>query len=295
VAVSGDDPTLPMTSGSYDGAAMIGRFHVEGVLGQGGIGVVIAARDPELDRRVAIKLLLDGHGAHGQLDREAQAMARLAHPNVITVYEVGSHDNRRFIAMELVEGETLRAWVAARERTWREIIAMFEAAGRGLEAAHRAGLVHRDFKPENVIVGADGRPRVGDFGLVTTGDNRSFAGTPGYMAPELLDKGVADARSDQFAFAVALHEALHGQRPFPGKTVTEIGANMQAGVRTPVRSSVPAWVTAVVERGLAIDPAQRWPDMGAMLDALRRDPAWRCGASRDPRQRRILASASPIA
>ncbi|HEV7558354.1 MAG TPA: serine/threonine-protein kinase, partial [Kofleriaceae bacterium] len=200
---------------------------------------------------------------------------RLAHPNVITVYEVGNHGGRRFIAMELVEGETLRAGVAAGERSWRDIVAMFEAAGRGLEAAHRAGLVHRDFKPENVIVGAGGRPRVGDFGLVTTGDNQSFAGTPGYMAPELLDHGIANARSDQFAFAVALHEALHGQRPFPGKTIAEIAANMESGVRTPLRGSVPAWVTAVIERGLALDPTERWPDMGAMLDALRRDPAIR--------------------
>ncbi|KAB2899794.1 MAG: serine/threonine protein kinase, partial [Kofleriaceae bacterium] len=167
----------------------MGRFVVLGVLGAGGMGVVLQAFDPELDRKVAIKVLRSGGAgveARARLQREAQAMAKLSHPNAVTVYEVGRAGDHLFIAMELVEGTTLKAWLAAAPRTWREVLAMYVATGRGLEAAHRAGLVHRDFKPENVLLGADGRPRVSDFGLAESGarDPEVVAGTPIYMAPE---------------------------------------------------------------------------------------------------------------
>jgi len=153
----------------------IGRYRVEGQLGSGGVGVVYAAHDPELSRRVAVKLLRpdrlgsDLMGSDARLREEAQAMARLAHPNVATVYDVGEHEGKVYIAMELVEGTSLRDWLAATIRPWREVLSMFFQAGLGLAAAHDVGMVHRDFKPANVLVGRDGRARVVDFGLASSG------------------------------------------------------------------------------------------------------------------------------
>jgi len=249
------------------------------------MGVVHAAHDPELDRRIAVKLMHDAAWSPHLL-REAQALARLAHPNVVTVYDIGDHGGRVFIAMELVSGATLARWLAARPRTWREIVDVFLQAGRGLAAAHAAGYVHRDFKPDNVLVGEDGRARVSDFGLAcletsppvaVPPDTRSdaitrtsiVAGTPAYMAPEQLDGAASDARADQFAFCVALFEALHGTRPFAGETVGELRAEIERGV---VRRGkrVPARVERVVRRGLAADPRARYADMPALLAALER-------------------------
>jgi len=223
--------------------APLGRYLVLQQVGQGGMGVVYSAYDPELNRKVAVKLLrVRAHGAkpvvNGQarLLREAQAMARVSHPNVIHVYDVGTIRDRVFVAMELVEGVTLKTWLQERKRGWREVMDTFAAAGRGLAAAHAAGLVHRDFKPENVLVGNDGRVRVTDFGLARLSTEESQAsltpnegallltsnltqagkvvGTPFYMAPE-QHRGVApDARSDQFSFCAALYMALYGKRPF---------------------------------------------------------------------------------
>jgi tetratricopeptide (TPR) repeat protein len=257
--------------------AMIGRFVVLGPLGAGGTGVVLSAYDPDLDRKVAIKLL---HGSqwHGspavtqeRLTQEAQTMARLAHPNVVAVYEFGAGEGAPYVVMELVDGSTLRGWLGA-ARPWPQVVELFRQAGAGLAAAHRAGIVHRDFKPENVLVGSDGRARVSDFGLAFASadvDARSpgtFAGTPPYMSPEQRRGGSTDARSDQFSFCVALWEALHGERPFADD-------RPEAPRAQPKRSEVPGRINAVVARGLAVDPAERWPSMEALLAALARDPS----------------------
>jgi len=153
----------------------IGRYRVEGRLGAGGVGVVYAAHDPELSRRVAVKLLrpdrlgADPAAAGQRLREEAQSMARLAHPNVATVFDVGEHEGGMYIAMELIEGSSLRDWLTDTARPWQEVLSMYFQAGRGLAAAHDVGMIHRDFKPANVLVGRDGRARVVDFGLASSG------------------------------------------------------------------------------------------------------------------------------
>jgi hypothetical protein len=281
----------------------LGRYRLLERLGQGGMGVVYAAHDEQLDRRVAVKLLHAGRGAAAQaarLRREALALARLSHPNVVQVFEIGEVDGQAFVAMELVRGVTLRAWLAARPRAVDEILAVFVQAGRGLAAAHAAGLVHRDFKPENALVGEDGRVRVVDFGLAR-GDEPGPAapdgplaamtetgavlGTPAYMAPEQRGGAVVDARADQFALCVALHEALHGERPFAGDTADAYFAAVAAGrVRPPSHRRVPARVRAALLRGLRPDRDARWPDLDALLAALDRRPA-----------RRVLALALALA
>ncbi len=281
-----------------DVGAVVGRYTLVESLGMGGTGIVFAAHDEQLGRRVAIKLLRSdrgrGSGSRARMLGEAQAMAQLNHPNVIRVYDVGVVDDRAFIAMELIEGCTLAEWLA-KPRPWREILDVFTAAGRGLAAAHGAGLVHRDFKPHNVLIARDGSVRVLDFGLATgigavTGAPRSGAnagpidldedetrdvlviGTPGYMSPEQHLELPLDARSDQFGFCVALYGALYRQRPFVGETLEALLQAILAGPPSapPPRTGVPAPVFAVLRRGLAAAPAERWPDMDALLEALGR-------------------------
>jgi eukaryotic-like serine/threonine-protein kinase len=279
----------------------IGRYIVNARLGEGGMGVVYAARDPSLDRNVALKLLhadlaSDGRSAAGRLMREAQAMARLSHPNVVTVHDIGTYENRLFMAMEMIEGQTLRQWLAERTRSWTEIVGVFQHAGNGLVAAHRVQLVHRDFKPENVLVGADGRVCVTDFGLARsvaqiatpepgspTHSAQSPAGlmftktghqigTPAYMAPEQFSGTATDARTDQFSFCVALYEALYGHRPFEGYNVETLSQNVLAGVtRTPAESRVPQAIHAAVLRGLSVAPADRFRSMDELLAELTPD------------------------
>ena len=275
------------------------------------MGVVVSAYDPDLDRKVAIKVLraelADGESAtHGQqrLLREAQAMAKLSHPNVVTVYEVGTLSDRVFIAMEYIDGVTLSAWLDGGPRPWREVIEVFEQAGAGLAAAHAAGLVHRDFKPDNVLIRKSGVAAVADFGLASAAgipmageqlapdsirsahlDRSSFnmtltrtgqlLGTPAYMSPEQFAGTKVDERADQFSFCVALHEALFGVAPFEGNTLPTLYDNIMAGkVRTPASSAkVPKWVLEALVRGLRADPEDRYPSMQALLAALTRDPA----------------------
>ena len=292
---------------------LLGRHMVLERLGAGGMGVVYAAYDPELDRKIAVKLIR-GLGEHdragaARLLREAKAMARLTHPNVITVHDVGVlASGEVFVAMEFVDGLTLRAWQQRETRSWRETLGVYREAGRGLAAAHAVGLVHRDFKPDNVLIGHDGRVRVLDFGLARADDQAqepsparrdlshlavsrssdiaaslgggevgeqltqdgAVVGTPAYMAPEQRLAVPVDARGDQFSFCVSLWEALTDDLPFAGDN--QIGA--LAAVRdrrfTPVPrdSKVPRKLLRVLERGLALLPSERWPDMDALLAAL---------------------------
>jgi tetratricopeptide (TPR) repeat protein len=275
--------------------ARVGRFLPIRTLGVGGMGVVAEAYDPELDRRVALKLLRGeraGGESQARLLREAQAMARLSHPNAVQVYDVGLVGSQVFIAMELVRGQTLDAWLAAGRRGWREVVRVFVEAGRGLAAAHAAGLVHRDFKPANVLLDGEGRVKVADFGLARAGAGPAepgpgeggalaasltatgvIMGTPVYMSPEQHRGEVAGPASDVFSFAVALFEALHRARPFAGDSVAELGENVRRGaiVAAP-GSGVPGWLDAAVRRGLATRPEAR-PDIAALLQAIARDPA----------------------
>ncbi|HEX3904293.1 MAG TPA: serine/threonine-protein kinase, partial [Polyangia bacterium] len=332
-----DPATTPLGRGSS-----IGRYVVLGLVGRGGMGEVYAAYDPELDRKVAVKLLRVKAGNGVSLTegrqrtlREAQAIARLSHPNVVVAYDVGTFEDKVFIAMEFVEGNTVTFWVEQQPRTWREVLRVFVAAGRGLIAAHEKGLVHRDFKPDNVMVGRDGQVRVMDFGLARQMDKPGFRerrpraagsassrgdievgtgtlpldqgtlvlhqgqgessdmqssvsglfdarltrtgammGTPAYMAPEQFFGKETDARTDQFSFCVSLYEALYGERPFPGKKLTELTANVVQGtVRdAPAGTKVPFWVRRILLRGLRSAPAERFPSMAEMLEALEKDP-----------------------
>jgi eukaryotic-like serine/threonine-protein kinase len=299
--ISSEADTLPLAAADDRGdaavAATYGRFVARRLIGRGGMGVVLRAWDPELDRDVAIKLVApamwraDPDGAE-RLHREAQAMAKLSHPNVVSIYEVGRLGDDRFIAMELVEGPTLRRWMAEHDGDTAAVLAMFLQCGHGLAAAHAAGLVHRDFKPENVLIGGDGRPRVSDFGLVASGvavteedvrDGRadhavtaSFSvhgvvvGTPAYMAPEQWRGEATDARTDQFAFCLALWEALYGQRAFDGDG--PLRDRVLTGELTPPPSTrrVSSRIGEALRRGLARSPAARWPTMEVLLAELGR-------------------------
>jgi len=281
-------------TGPAEGAALargtaVGRYLVLERLGAGGMGVVYAAYDPELDRRVALKLLRTGglglelEAGRALLQREAQAMARVSHPHVVPVYDVGTFGEQVFLAMELVEAQTLRQWLSAAPRSWREVRNAFVEAGRGLAAAHAVGLVHGDVKPENLLIGKDGRVRVTDFGLARTATQarevpRITGGTPAYMAPEQQDAAArVDGRSDQFSLCVALYEALHAERPFAGTTEQELAAEKRAGRVRPLPrgSAVPAWLHRAVLRGLEPEPSRRHASMEALLTALLADPAAR--------------------
>jgi tetratricopeptide (TPR) repeat protein len=268
------------------------------------MGEVYAAFDPELNRKVALKLLR-GHSetpeGRARMLREAQAIAKLQHPSVVVVHDAGTIGERVFIAMEFVEGATVSAWLASARPSQREILDVYLSAGRGLAAAHARALVHRDFKPDNVMVTNDGHVRVMDFGLARQVDETSpvppdaadvgvdtgaplrltqtgaFVGTPAYMAPEQFTLAQADARTDQFSFCVALYEALYGKRPFEGTTFGDLMKNVTAANVSPPppKSRVPGWLRRVLLRGLARDPDQRFPSMSALLTALETDPTLR--------------------
>lgn len=271
----GSEPTEPASGGDLATAAPpgghLGRYVVKRLIGSGGMGVVLAAHDPELDRPVAIKLLhRDGGQAQERLVQEARAMARLHHPNVVMVHDVGVCDGRVFVAMDLVEGETLRRWMEARPRGWREIVALFVAAGRGLAAAHAVGLLHGDFKPDNVLVDARGTPHVADFGLARSELDGAapIGGTPAYMAPELRADNAHGAAVDQFAFAVSLWEAVCGELPFG--SADGQGERKRTGVLTAPAPDVPRWLVATLRRALAPLPEHRFPSIAMLVDHLER-------------------------
>lgn len=244
---------------------------------RGGMSLIILGRDPKLDRKVALKLWqTSGPAAEAALIAEAKMLARLSHPNVVTVYGVGKCEDSLYFAMEYVEGQDGHAWMQE-PRTWSEIREVFIDAGKGLAAAHDAGIQHRDFKPANMLIGFDGRTRVADFGVADTLRLTSVAellatetvGTPEYMAPERLRGERGDARSDQFSFCVSLFKAIHGRRPFAGSTPTQLLSAIETEeLRVDPSLEVPAWLDRVVCKGLAIDPEQRFADMHELVAAL---------------------------
>nr|WP_255216734.1 serine/threonine-protein kinase [Pseudenhygromyxa sp. WMMC2535] len=286
-------------------------------VGHGGLGHVWKAHDPHLDRVVALKLLRaqalrQSPRARDQLLAEAASMGRLTHPNIVRVYDLGDADGELYVAMEFIEGLTLRSWQAQQNPDWRTLLRIYLQAGEGLAGAHAEGLVHGDFKPDNVLIGDDGRVLVSDFAVAQhlsraqaslAGSGRSsgreaarlideeswpeaaeqtpfetslgahalpIMGTPAYMAPEQLDGEIADALADQFAFCVALWEALFGVRPFNGRTRAQLREAIAAGRPRPPSAAtrLPKRLLAILQRGLAEDPAQRYPSLGALLHEL---------------------------
>jgi len=328
---------------------LVGRYVLLERIGAGGMGVVHRAYDPELDRHVALKLLRAGtragapESARLRLLREAQALAKLSHDHVVAVFDVGSTTDEVFMAMALVDGidllSRLRGAKGAEPPSWREAVRILSAAGAGLAAAHDLGLVHRDFKPGNVLLARDGGVLVTDFGLArvderweahgestptgpfasaatsdtsrpsTTGKfttaprpatsgsawlevdltvEGAVMGTPGYMAPEQHRGVAADARADQYAFTTTLWECIYGARPFAQVPVDELAVRKAAGPPAcPPRPRVPPWLRRVLQRGLAADPAARFPDMHALLSAMEDGPR--------RRRRGVLAGAAAIA
>ncbi|WAS91819.1 serine/threonine-protein kinase [Nannocystis punicea] len=315
LSVSADTLTAPSTQPPADRltrGVLVGRYIIIDCIGDGGMGQVYSAYDPDLGRKVALKLLHDdatGHQRQARLLREAQVMARLSHPNICPVYDVGSFHGRVFFAMEFIDGETLRAWLRARAWEWRELLAVLLAVGRGIAAAHAEGLVHSDLKPENIMLGADERPRVMDFGIarvdgaprteapqslsglaldMESRGTRTIKGTPQYMAPEQWHEDSLDARSDQFSFCIVVWEALFGERPFAdGHVATHVRARQELRPRPPPQPSLaPSWLRAVLLRGLSARPEDRFPTMDALLVAL---------ASGQARRRRSFIAAGAAA
>ncbi len=314
--------------------AQVGRYIVLRPLGAGGAGIVYLGYDPELDRKLALKLLRPDTGfgeaaghAQGRLLREAQAAARLSHPNVVTVYDFGTHGDSVFVAMELVEGQSLADKIKHGPLHWRDALDLMLAAGRGLVAAHDAGIIHRDIKPSNILVDNGGKVRISDFGLARINvaeevtDNNNAAdnagnnsmagtgqlgdkpqltvlahvghaltrtgtvlGTPAYMSPEQFHGMAVGAKSDQFSFCVSLYQAMYGHLPFAGDSFHALAIAVTTGERAAKPSgsaearrhkSIPSWLSRILDRGLATDPAQRFPNMRALLRALERRQAKR--------------------
>jgi serine/threonine-protein kinase len=293
-SVGGDDEPLA-------GSSRLGRYYVLHKLAEGGMGVIYVGYDDALHRRVAIKVLRRGEAVSEWLRREGQALGRLSHPNVVSVHEVSEHEGRVFLAMELIEGPTLRAWLDAYPRPFADTLRLFLQAGRGLGAAHRAGLVHRDFKPENVIIGKDGWARVVDFGIVAlapgspaevpaispTAPNALSSpltqsgvlmGTPAFMSPEQFSGERPTQLSDQFSFCVALYRAAYGTSPHPAAELSQLAHSVlnDPPAPPPRRLEVPAWLAPILRRGLERDPSLRFASMDTLLMAIEghlpRDP-----------------------
>jgi predicted Ser/Thr protein kinase/tetratricopeptide (TPR) repeat protein len=302
--------TAPLPPENEATPGQIGRFEVLQKLGSGGMGVVYVAYDSQLDRKVALKVLrarvsqTKGDKARKRLHREAQAMAQLSHPNVVAIYDWGTVNDQVFLAMEFVKGVTLTKWLQAEKRGWQQVLSVYMQAGRGLSAAHRAGIIHRDFKPDNVLIDGEGRVRVVDFGLARADagsgvfqrpdtyadaiksmsegsmlDMRitrtgGMTGTPAYMAPEQYLGHPTDPRTDQFSFCVALYEGLYGVRPFLGERVAVVREAVLSGAiqDVPKDSVVPLWLRRIVARGLAVRPEDRFRSMDDLLARLADDP-----------------------
>ncbi len=290
MSAAGIIESTPVRGRVPDPPKRIGRYEIRALIGEGGHARVYEAWDATADRAVAIKHLtadalvttLDGLG---RFKREARLLAKLDHPNVIKLYGGGEHDGTPFLVMELFRGKTLREWLK-RSPVRSRILEVVLQAGRGLAAAHAAGIVHRDFKPQNVMIG-QGRVCVLDFGLARSDRKRrdlvteqrsvsfvtepgALIGTPAYMAPEQHLAGVADARTDQFAYCVTLYEALYGMRPFTGETAGDLLRSMAEGVdpRPPDPNTLPSRAFRALLRGLSLEPDARWPEMADLLVEL---------------------------
>lgn len=331
----GQEPADAEGQQELERGALVGRYLIIETLGRGGMGVVYRAYDPELNRPVALKLIgLHGQGSQShqggedlvraRMLREAQALAQLTHPNVVSVYDVGAFDQAVFITMELVEGQTLRDWAAQQRPSRAQVLDVLVAAGRGLAAAHDAGLVHRDFKPSNVVVGTDGRVRVIDFGLarqwqrtavepptperdseasdsvglLANGNTRvgALPGTPAYMAPEQHRVGGIDHRADQFSFCVVLFQLLRGQHPAPGESSPSWTARLGGDHEDPVlaEGDLPAWLYGLIRRGVSPEPEDRHSSMAVLLDQLENDPEGERLARRRQRQGWALAALAAV-
>lgn len=309
------DPSRSRAGPPTSVGGTIGRYVALAELGRGAMGRVLRAYDPKLQREVALKLVhasqLSGD-SHLRMVREARAMARLSHPNVVSVYDVEDASGTIMVAMEFVEGLTLRGWLLEQDRSWSEIVRTFSAAGQGLAAAHGEGLLHRDFKPANVLVAFDGRVKVTDFGLARSSAGRdslspadpsvqltvssdslddvsidtaltqagTVMGTPRYMAPEQHLGAELGPAVDQYGFCVALWEALCGSPPFTGEKLLK--SKLCGPPRWPSDVAVPRVIVETIIRGLAPTPGARWPSMHALLAALAFDPA--------QRRRRVLSA-----
>ncbi len=311
VAGSEDDlaSSIPRFERPTAAGTTMSRYVVLEEVGRGAMGRVLRAYDPKLQREVALKEVKRGAEASGRIVAEARAMAKLSHPNVVGVYDVEELVTGAVIlVMEYVSGQTLGDWLKDRAtRPWREITAHFVLAGRGLVAAHEAGLLHRDFKPANVLVAGDGTVKVTDFGLAKFGEGAfsgpnsgdesdtldlsqhamtqagTIMGTPRYMAPEQHDGAALGPAADQYAFCVALWEALCGAPPFGGQTLSE---DKTKGPGKWPNPATPGPIVAAILRGLAPDPRKRWASMAELLTALAWDPS--------RRRNRILIAAGGV-
>ena len=277
------------------------RYTVEAVMGRGGMGLVYCAHDARLDRRIALKVMTDAEGeaatdegraeARARLLREARAAAKLDHPNAVSIYDVGEVEGAPYIAMELVEGRTLRAVVGDAAVPLADKLRWLRDVARALGEAHRRGIVHRDVKPDNVMVRPDGRVKVLDFGIArrSAGDvdpsapttppsplgtltaKGAFVGTPQYMAPEQIRCEAVDGRADQFAWGLCAYELLAGRHPFEHPSAMRVFASILTDAARPLGEAcpeAPAEVVAAVERALAKSPADRFASMDAIADAL---------------------------
>ena len=271
----------------YPPGTVIGRYVLLETLGAGGMGAVYRAYDPKLRREIALKLVRCHPDRVEELLAEARAMAQLGHPALVSVHDADRHDDVVYIAMELVRGDTLSAWLETR-RSWEQIVAKFRVIADGLEAAHAAGIIHRDVKPANILLDEHECPKIADFGLAAPDPTHAEAatwvqpdermpalvvGTPPYMPPEQHRGAAITAASDQYAFCVMLHEALYGEQPFaPDDDGDWLDAKTRGPAAMPASSDAPRWLWSIVRRGLAPDPEERWPSMRALEQALSSDP-----------------------
>ena len=255
----------------------LGHYALQEVLGRGGMGVVYGAFDRRLNRSVALKVLRSHTDAFARLRREASVMARLSHPNVAEVYDVGEDDGRPYVVLERVEGPTLLAWWMSASRSMEDVLGVYAQAGRGLAAAHRAGLVHRDLKPGNVIL-VDGRVKVLDFGIARARDDSTHLtrtgeviGSPLYMAPEQIQGKDIDGRCDLYALGVITYTMLTGREPFAADSPTAVVLKHLNDPPPDIRQILPdlpdEWI-AVLDQLLAKKPDDRFPDAKALLDVV---------------------------